>query len=229
MKATEDLAKLAGVRFVSVSEPPKGMNLNGAKVKQWTGSDTVSARFLNENSFEFKPQFKFCLNTNDLPLISDTALFKSERMVVIPFTRHFTEAEQDTSLKQQFSTGAARSAVLNWLLEGWQSLQAQGLILPDAVKSAVGEYSAESDTIKRFVDDRLEIDAGGEIRTTDLLATFQVWAHANGVESLNANTFKGELMRAGLSVERRRPKAGGNATPLLKGYRFKGADDDGFL
>jgi P4 family phage/plasmid primase-like protien len=223
MKATEDLAKLAGVRFVSVSEPPKGMSLNGAKVKQWTGSDTVRARFLHENSFEFKPQFTFFVNTNDLPLVSDTALFKSKRMVVIPFARHFTEAEQDTTLKQQFSTGVARSAVLNWLHEGWQSLQAHGLILPDAVTSAVGEYSAESDTIRRFVDDRLEVDAGGEIKTTDLLKTFQAWANANGVESLNASTFKGELLRAGLSVKRSRPKTGGNATSLLKGYGFKDA------
>jgi putative DNA primase/helicase len=219
MKATEDLARLAGVRFVSVSEPPKGMNLNGAKVKQWTGSDSITARFLHENSFGFKPQFTFYLNTNDLPLIPDTALFKSGRMVVIPFTRHFTEVEQDTTLKQQFSTGAARSAVLNWLLEGYRSLQVQGLILPDAVKSAVGEYSAESDTIRRFVDDCLEVDASGEIKTTDLLKTFQEWANANGVEPLNLNTFKGELLRAGLDVGRYRPKAGDNAISLLKGYR----------
>jgi P4 family phage/plasmid primase-like protien len=221
MKATEDLAKLAGVRFVSVSEPPKGMNLNGAKVKQWTGSDTVRARFLHENSFEFRPRFKFFLNTNDLPLVSDTALFKSGRMVVIPFGRHFTEAEQDTTLKQQFSTDAARSAVLNWLAEGWQSFRSQGLVLPDAVTSAVGEYSAESDAIRRFVDDCLEADADGEIKTANLLKTFQEWARANGVEPLTANSFRGELVRAGLNVRRSRPKGSSNATSLLKGYRLK--------
>jgi P4 family phage/plasmid primase-like protien len=221
MKATEDLARLNGVRCVSVSELPKGMNLNSAKVKQWTGSDTIKARFLHENSIEFKPQFKLFVNTNDLPQVSDTALFKSERVVLIPFTRHFTEAEQDTTLKQQFSTGEAKSAVLNWLLEGWQSLQTRGLILPDAVKTAVGEYSAESDAIRRFVDDCLEADTNGEIKTTDLRKTFQEWACANGFEPLNERAFKGELLRAGLSVPRCRPKAGGNATSLLKGYKFK--------
>jgi P4 family phage/plasmid primase-like protien len=223
MKATEDLARLAGVRLVSVSEPPRGMNLNGAKVKQWTGSDTVRARFLHENAFEFKPQFKFFLNTNDLPLVSDTALFKSGRMVVIPFGRHFTEAEQDTTLKRQFSTDEAKSAVLNWLLEGWQSLRVQGLVLPDAVTSAVGEYNAESDAVKRFMDDCLEADTGGEIKTASLLKTFQEWARANGVEPSNPNSFKGELMRAGLNVRRRRPRVGGNPTPLLEGYRLKAA------
>ncbi|MCL2402776.1 MAG: phage/plasmid primase, P4 family [Coriobacteriia bacterium] len=220
MKATEDLARLDGTRFVSVSEPPKSMNLDSAKLKQWTGSDSIKARYLHENSFEYKPQFKLFLNTNDLPVASDTALFKSRRMVLIPFERHFTEAEQDTTLKQQFSTNVAKSAILNWLLEGWQSLQSEGLTMPSSVAAAVDEYRAESDAIRRFVDERLEVDAEGEIKTTVLLNSFQEWARANGLEPLNSNSFKGELERAGLPVKRRRPKTGGNPAQLLVGYKF---------
>ena len=220
LKATPDLARLVRARFVSLSELPKTMRLNNAQVKQLTGSDSVIARFLNENPFEFVPQFKLFFNTNDLPTASDMTLFKSGRVVVIPFDRHFTEAEQDNTLKQQFSTSKAKSAVLNWLLEGWQSLQSEGLILPDSVVSAIDDYRVENDAIKRFVDECLVPDANGRIKTATLLTYYQKWARDNGFDELGKNTFKGELERSGLTVKRCSPIAGGNPTSHLVGYRL---------
>ena len=82
---TEDVARLAGVRFANISEPSRGLFLNSAQVKYMTGSDTLNARFLHENSFDFKPQFKLYVNTNYLPVISDMTVFSSDRMQIIPF------------------------------------------------------------------------------------------------------------------------------------------------
>lgn len=55
---TEDIARLAGARFVNISEPDKGMELSSALIKTLTGQDWITARYLNENSFEYLPQFK---------------------------------------------------------------------------------------------------------------------------------------------------------------------------
>ena len=52
---SEDIARLAGARFVNMSEPDKKLSLNTALVKTLTGRDTINARFLNENSFDFVP------------------------------------------------------------------------------------------------------------------------------------------------------------------------------
>ena len=60
-----------------------------AKVKAMTGNDTLNARFLHENSFDFIPQFKLYINTNYLPVINDMTLFSSGRVVTNPFERHF--------------------------------------------------------------------------------------------------------------------------------------------
>lgn len=64
---SEDIAKLAGTRFVNMSEPDKKMILSSALVKTLTGNDTISARFLGENSFDFRSQFKMVVGTNHLP------------------------------------------------------------------------------------------------------------------------------------------------------------------
>lgn len=114
---TEDIARLAGVRFANISEPRRGLVLNEAQIKSMTGNDTLNARFLHENSFDFKPQFKLYVNTNYLPAITDMTLFSSGRIVIIPFDRHFEEWEQEQNLKMEFSKPEAASAILNWLIE----------------------------------------------------------------------------------------------------------------
>ncbi len=50
---SEDVARLAGIRFVNIAEPGKSLVLNAALVKNMTGNDTINARFLHENSFDF--------------------------------------------------------------------------------------------------------------------------------------------------------------------------------
>lgn len=97
---SEDIARLAGARFVNISEPGKGLVLNAAQVKSMTGNDTLNARFLHENSFDFRPLFKLYINTNYLPAVNDMTIFTSGRIIIIPFERHFDESEQDKSLIQ---------------------------------------------------------------------------------------------------------------------------------
>ena len=100
--ASPDTARLKGARLVNVPEPEKGLELNIVLVKQLTGGDTYTARFLNENPVEFKPEFKIFINTNHLPRTSDDTVFLSGRVKLIPFDRHFLPHEQDNGLKAHF-------------------------------------------------------------------------------------------------------------------------------
>ena len=70
---SEDIARLAGARFVNISEPDKKMVLSSALVKTLTGRDKITARFLNENSFEYYPQFKIFINGNHGGFAQDNA------------------------------------------------------------------------------------------------------------------------------------------------------------
>ena len=115
---SEDVARLAGARMVSVAELPQGGKMDASVVKQLTGRDSVTARFLGQNSFEYVPQFKLLLHTNHLPQCSDLSVFDSGRVLVLPFSRHFEEWEQDKGLKDEFRKPENLSAVLNWLLKG---------------------------------------------------------------------------------------------------------------
>jgi putative DNA primase/helicase len=141
--ASPDIAKLRGARFVCAAEPSKNMELNVALVKQLTGGDTYTGRMLFENQINFKPEFKIFFNTNPKLKISDDTLFKSDRVKVIPFDRHFTREEQDKNLKDFFRKPENMSGILNWLLEGYRLLQNEGLDMPEKVASAISNYNKD--------------------------------------------------------------------------------------
>ena len=216
---SEDVARLAGVRFVNISEPTKGMVLDAAKIKAMTGNDTLNARYLHENSFDFQPQFKIYVNTNYLPVINDMTLFTSDRIIIIPFDRHFDEHTRDTSLKQKFAEPDVQSAILNWLLVGYRLLRKEGLRLPKSVRDATERYQHDSDKMVLFFEDNLVADDTAEELTSTVYARYKGWCQENGCYAEGMKNFK-QGLETFASVVRKRPKCGGEKTTLLIGYRL---------
>ncbi|MBQ3431965.1 MAG: nucleoside triphosphatase [Clostridia bacterium] len=216
---SEDVARLAGLRFANISEPSKGMVINAALLKSMTGNDTLNARFLHENSFDFKPQFKLYINTNYLPVINDITLFTSGRIIVIPFNRHFENNEQDKTLKLQFTEENAKSAILNWLIEGYAKLTETGMGIPHSVKEATATYEKENDKITLFADECLEENPRADVRTASVYATYREWCYDNGMQPESNRTFNQSLKRIG-QITKKRPCGGGEKTTVLLGFQI---------
>lgn len=223
---TEDIARLAGARFVNMSEPDKQLSLSASLVKTLTGNDTVSARFLGENSFEFKPQFKIFINTNHLPYVSDSTLFSSDRVKIIPFARHFEAWERDSGLKGKLTAPESLSGILNWCIAGLQALRLEGFKMPDAVKTATQQYMENSDKIGQFVDSELECIPAAEVETKAVHTIYQDWCFKNGYRPEGLGEFKKSLASAGIEVKRKRPESeksnpNANKVSFILGYRLK--------
>ena len=217
---SEDIARLNGTRMASVGEIPQGAKLDAARMKSLTGGDSVNARFLGENSFDFTPQFKLVLHTTHLPQCSDLSVFDSERALVLPFSRHFEPHEQDRTLKSEFSKPDNLSGVLNWLIAGLMEYKRIGLFPPTPVIGATREYRKDSDKIARFIEDVLEVSTDGEERTAYVYDVYKEWCRENGQYPESSKSFLRGLERAGLRIARARPKCGpGEKTTLLFGYR----------
>ena len=218
---SEEIARLAGVRFVNISEPEKKITFNAALVKRMTGNDTLNARFLHENSFDFKPNFKIFINTNYKPSVSDMTLFYSNRLKLIPFKRHFEEHEQDKGLKNFFSEPANLSAIFNWCYEGYRLFRASDLSDPAAVVSATKEYQEESDRIGQFVDAWLEEGEAYEVRTSAAYKLYGEWCDKYGYRKENSTNFNNAIQRF-FPIQRKRPEGeSGGRTTMLIGCRFR--------
>ena len=202
---SEDVARLNGARMVNVSEPEKSMQIDASLTKQMTGNNILTARFLRENSFEFKPQFKLFIDTNHLPQISDMTLFESDRIKIIPFNRHFTAEERDIDLKSFFAKPENLSGILNWCLEGFKLYMQEGLDMPDSVEAATTQYRQQSDRIMMFTSQCVRKEIGQELRAQAVYTRYKDWCAENGFKYENASNFRKKMEQAGYVYSRRRP------------------------
>lgn len=178
--ASEDIARLAGCRFLNVSEPPQSMAFDAALLKTLTGRDTITARFLFQGSFEYVPQFTLFINTNYLPKVLDETLFTSNRINVIEFNRHFTPEEQDINLKDRLRTQENISGLFNWCIEGLKLFRQEGLKPPMTVAVATRQYAQQSDKIGNFVDECLEECQGGGCTAKEAYEAYKSWCSECG-------------------------------------------------
>ena len=214
--ASPDIAKLAGTRLVVASEPPRRMLFDSSLVKTLTGRDTVSARFLHENEFQFKPKFKLILNSNYLPVISDKTVFSSNRVKVVPFERHFTEKEQNKHLKEQLQQEI--DGILNWCIQGLSLYRKEGLEPPAAVQTATHEYSEDSDKVGKFISECL-VKSEQNLAAKDVYEKYSQWCNDCGLGVDGRTSFYEELKTKNL-LSKTGTVTGKTVKNVIKGYSF---------
>ena len=185
----------------------------------------MAARFLHENSFEFDLQAKIFIDTNHLPNVTDQTLFESGRIKIIPFNRHFEEHEQDKTLKATLTDEEALSGIFNWAVEGYRLYKLEGLGEPEEVLAATAQYRQDSDRISQFIDSWLEEgkDEDGDKYQVPCKAAYRVyssWCTDMNYHPENYKNFRAAMEKAYM-VDRRRPKGGGEPTPLIIGVRLR--------
>ncbi|GAC1582936.1 MAG: hypothetical protein NVS3B24_21320 [Candidatus Dormibacteria bacterium] len=192
-----DLAAILGARLVTAVEGAQGKKLDEAVVKQMTGGDPITARFLFKEHFEATPTFKVWLATNHRPQIvgTDEAIWR--RMVVIPFAVSIPQDKQDRHLKDRLKAEA--SGILNWALEGGRDYQAFGLQPPRAVVLASRDYRSDMDTLAAFIQESLVRAVGGRVNSSQLYAKYQAWCFAYGEKPLMQRALGLELKARGFT------------------------------
>jgi len=80
-----DIARLFGKRAVFSSNIREDKQIVEKLIKQITGGDTITARFLYQKSFEFQPKFKLFLVSDVKPEIKYDNKRMWERINQIPF------------------------------------------------------------------------------------------------------------------------------------------------
>jgi putative DNA primase/helicase len=202
-----DIARLAGTRMVVGVEVDQGRELAEGVVKQLTGGDKVTARFLYREAFEFTPRFKLWLAANDRPPVraDDDGMWR--RIIQVPFTQAIPEGERDPTMKQRLREDpTAQSAILAWALAGCLSWQRDGLAIPTRVRAYTDEYRSENDPVASFLRDACTIDTAEATPRSAMRSAYQQWAFVNGEPALTPKELVAALRRHGVHE---RGKVGG--------------------
>lgn len=173
-----DVAALAGARFVVSLESEHGKRLAEALVKGITGGDKLSARFLHKEFFTFAPQLKFFIGTNHKPTIRGTDHAMWRRVRCIPFAVVIPDHEQDKMLSAKLRE--EYEGVLTWLVQGCMAWRRDGLGPPLEVLQATAAYRAEQDVFGAFLRDCCVLEPTAKSTKDEVYNAYSSWCETNG-------------------------------------------------
>jgi putative DNA primase/helicase len=200
-----DLAMLRGARLVTASETEQGRSWSETRIKQITGGDPITARFMHCNFFTYLPQFKLAVIGNYEPNLRSVDDASRRRINIAPFIRK--PAVVDKMLMKKLR--AEWPGILRWTIQGCLAWQADGLMPPPAVQAATASYFDNQDMFSQWLEERCVTEPGNKNKTdtsANLFASWAAFAKAAGEVSGSRKSFAKLLEQRGFEQYRKGDK-----------------------
>ena len=193
-KHPTDLAMLRGARLVTASETEEGRAWAESRIKQMTGGDRISARFMRQDFFEFVPQFKLTIVGNHKPVLRNVDEAARRRFLIVPFERKPETPDRELERKLIMEAGG----ILQWMVEGCLDWQANGLLKPASVIAATDEYFSDQDLFAHWLTEECICEPGNTDLSESSGKLFKSWkdyAVAAGTGPGTQQSFKDQMIR----------------------------------
>lgn len=196
-----ELADLQGRRLVVVTETEQGKRLNEPLTKELTGGDTVRARRMRENFFQFEPSHTAVLVSNYRPDVTGTDNGIWRRLRLVPFSVTIPVENQDANLPERLR--GQLPVVLRWMVEGCLAWQREGLNPPSIVMAATNAYRADSDPFLRWFEERIDEGDSYEVTSSEAFNDYCQWCSDGGELAASRRAFGIRLrQRPGVGTKR---------------------------
>lgn len=207
------IADLHGRRVVSTVEVEEGRPLAEALIKQLTGGDRLTARFMRQDLFDFYPTHKLWLLANHKPTVrgQDAAIWR--RILLIPFDLQVPEHQVDRNLLEKLK--GELPGILKWAVNGCIEWRLHGLRVPDLVRGETLAYRSEQDVIGLFLEDTCYLDQNVTVTASALYAAYVQWGETYGEKAWSQRAFISRLLERGFKQQRT------NSCRLWRGLSLK--------
>lgn len=190
------IARLQGARMAVLNEVEEGRYMAESAVKDLTGGDTITARYMRAEWFDFRPTHKLWMYGNHKPVIRGTDHGIWRRVRLIPFTVTIPKEQCDQHLKEKLLAEAP--GILAWAVRGCLDWQRNGLGTPEIVQAATEGYRSEMDMLGLFLEDRCIQQPTATVPKGDLYAAYETWCEQNGERPVAKRTFGQRLREKGI-------------------------------
>ena len=201
-----DLAGVRGARLVTAIETEEGRRWAESRIKALTGGDKISARFMRQDFFQYKPQFKLVIAGNHKPSLRSVDEAIRSRFNLIPFLVTIPLDQRDLQLGEKLK--AEWSGILQWMIDGCVSWQEIGLAPPKSVTEATTAYLESEDGLAAWMEEACERDPGAFETSSDLFTSWKAWAERSGEVPGALKAFRQALEKRGLHESRQHSKRG---------------------
>jgi putative DNA primase/helicase len=198
---TTDVAMLNRARMVTASETEEGRAWAEARIKQMTGGDPITARFMRQDNFTFKPEFKLTIIGNHKPQLCNVDDAARRRFNIIPFDRQ--PAVPDRELEGKLMSEAP--GIFRWMIEGCLDWQKNGLVRPQSVIAATKSYFEDQDLMSQWLEEECDVDPANQFKSESVALLFEAWTAycTNAGEKLvSKKSFSNQLISRGFERSR---------------------------
>jgi len=183
-----------------MNETSQGSRFDEAKLKDLTGGDSLTGRFLHHEFFDFPPTHKLAIRGNHKPVINGTDEGIWRRLRLVPFGVTIPESERDRGLILKLRQELP--GILRWAVAGCMEWRRVGLLPPAVVAEAVSTYRAESDTLGRFIEEQCEVQKLAQVKSSALFSEYQKFCEHGGERWLASKDLPAEMQRRGFEWKR---------------------------
>lgn len=173
-----ELAQLRGKRLAVSSEIEEGQYWAEARIKELTGDEMLTARFMRQDFFEFPMTQKHVIVGNYKPRMKGGDAALARRFVLVPFAAKFEGSRRDPRMLDKLRSEAP--AVLAWAIAGAVKWYAEGLAIPAAVAAASSEYMVENDDLQLWIEECCVVHSAARSKATPLYGNYLGWLKARG-------------------------------------------------
>jgi P4 family phage/plasmid primase-like protien len=195
----QEIARLVGARFAYASETEEGSRFAESKLKWVTGGDKLTAHFMRENSFEFKPTFKVCIYGNNRPGLSSNEGIR-RRMCLVEWPALAPE-DRDAAVKAEIHR--EYPAILARMLRACVEWQQSGLGEPEQVRSATEDYLRGEDAIGAWCEDCITVGVDYSALSGEAYKSYRAWCESEGEHfTLSHKRFSQRLRERGYVLKK---------------------------
>lgn len=172
-------------RRLAILEELRASQLSSKRLKDISGTASISARRIRENTITWEPTHTLVVTSNHEPHFEGSDHGTWRRLVRINFPYRFVsnpllehERSIELGLRERVQAGfeGQHKAVLNWLIQGAMKWYANGERLeplPEELVTVNREWRFNQDVLGSFLNETLEVSPGSCVAFEDLLHVFK--------------------------------------------------------
>ena len=200
-----DIARLHDSRLVVCSEVEEGKMWNLSLMKDMSGGDEISARFMRQEYFDFLPQFKMWIYGNYKPMLKGLDEGTKRRFRIIPFDAKIEPSKVKKNLDELLTKEL--SQILAWAVEGavryYRTTEKDLQVpIPEVVSIATEEYFLDNDPLHVWLDDYFNnqddvMFSGDMIDKKTLYKSYKEFADETGAKAFAEKSWSRKMKEHG--------------------------------
>lgn len=149
-----------------------------SRLKKVISNEEIHADPKGEKGYDFRPQTKFMIASNNAPDDSDATDAYYNRFKTIKATTQVDPEDKERDLVEKLTTEENMSWLLNWALEGLDRLERQNRFSKEMTEYETKKaWDKFGSSVQRFISDQISINTeeSFNVPTTDLYEVYQLW------------------------------------------------------